>query len=207
LRLIFIGLASLLLLVLVASQLFLPDYLERRIEDRLTADGGSASVTLEALPALRLLTHDGDKLSITGHDLDFSVRLSDLGSRSLGELDGFDEVELRLEHLHAAPFEVRDFVLTRPENASRYRLRVSATTSARALLSYGSSGLPGLLGPLVGGTAGALIPQRGQIPVDIDAELASDAGRPRVVSARGTVAGLQVGPLVELFAGAVLSRL
>jgi hypothetical protein len=205
--LIFIGLAGLLLLVLVASQLFLPDYLERRIEHRLTADGGSASVTLEALPALRLLAHDGDKLAIAGHDLAFPVRLSDLGTRSLEELDGFDEVEIRLERLHAQPFEVRDFALTRPANASGYRLRVSATTSARALVSFGSARLPGLLGPLVGGTAGALILQPGQIPVEVDAALASDAGRPRVVSASGTVAGLQVGPLVELFAGAVLSRL
>jgi hypothetical protein len=193
--------------LLVATQALLPRYLERRIEHRLTAQGGSASVTLEALPALRLLSHDGDKLSIAGHDLTFPVRLSDLGTRSLQELDGFDEVEIRLERLHAEPFEVRDFVLTRPENASGYRLRVSATTSARALVSYGSARLPGLLAPLVGGTAGALILQRGQIPVDVDAELASDAGRPRVLSARGTVAGLKVGPLVELFAGAVLSRL
>jgi hypothetical protein len=205
LRLIVIGLVSLLLLVLVASQLFLPRFLEHRVEDRLTADGGSASVTLRALPALRLLAHDGDRLSIDGHDLVFPVSLSDLGSRSLRDLDGFDEVEIRLERLRAKPFEVRDFVLTRPEDAANYRLRMSATTSAHALVSYGSSQLPGLLGPLVGGTAGALIQQRGQIPVEVDAELASDGGRPRVLGARGTVAGLQVGPLVELLAGAVLS--
>jgi hypothetical protein len=43
--------------------------------------------------------------------------------------------------------------------------------------------------------------------VDLDALVSSDDGRPHVVSARGTVAGLQVGPLVELLAGAVLSRL
>jgi hypothetical protein len=207
LRLIFIGLAGLLLLVLSASQLFLPGYLERRIENRLTADGGSASVTLEALPALRLLAHDGNKLSIAGHGLVFAVRLSDLGSRSLRELDGFDEVEIRLVRLRAGPFQARDFVLTRPEDASSYHLKVSATTSARALVTYGSARLPGLLAPLVGGTAGALIQERGRIPLDVDAELTSDAGRPRIVSARGTVAGLQVGPLVELLAGAVLSRL
>jgi hypothetical protein len=193
--------------VLLAAQLFLLRYLEHRIEDRLTSDGGSASVTLEALPALRLLAHNGDKLAIDGHDLVFDLRLSDLGSRSLRELDGFDDVEIRLADLRAQPFQVRAFVLTRHEDSSSYHLQVSATTSARALVSYGSAWLPGLLGPVVGGTAGALIQQRGQIPVDVDVELASASGRPRVVSARGTVAGLQVGPLVEILAGAVLSRL
>jgi hypothetical protein len=206
LRLIALSLVAVVALF-VASQLFLPGYLAHRIEDRLTADGGSASVTLEALPALRLLAHDGDRLSIEGHDLVFDVRLSDLGSRSLRELDGFDEVELRLIDLRAEPFQVRGFVLTRPEDATSYHLQMSATTSARALVSYGSTRLQGLLGPLVGGTAGALIQERGQIPVDVDAQLASDAGRARVLSARGTVAGVQVGPLVELLAGAVLSRL
>jgi hypothetical protein len=205
LRLIVIIVIGSLLLMLAATQLFLPGYLEHTVEDRLTADGGSVSVTLRALPALRLLAHDGDKLSIDGHDLVSPIRLSDLGSRSLDDLDGFDEVDIQLARVHADPFEVRDFSLTRPEDSDHYRLRVRAITSAQALVRYGSAQLlPGTLAPLFGGAAAALA-QRGQIPVDLNASIASDDGRPRVVTAHGTVAGLQVGPLVELLAGAVLS--
>src|SRR5437764_14631330 len=40
------------ILLLVLSQLFLPLYLEGRVEHRLTKNGGKADVTLKALPAL-----------------------------------------------------------------------------------------------------------------------------------------------------------
>src|SRR3954447_1744079 len=43
---------GLVILVLVLSQLFLPLYLEGRVEGRLTREGGKADVTLKALPAL-----------------------------------------------------------------------------------------------------------------------------------------------------------
>jgi hypothetical protein len=207
LRLIVLGIAAALLLALAASQLLLAGYLEHRIENRLTADGGSASVTLEALPALRLLAHDGDRLVIEGQNLRIDPKLSDLTARSLDDLDGFDEVELRLRGLEAGPFRVHVFDLGRAGDADTYRLQMTAATSPRELLGYGSAQLPGLLGPLVGGAAATVLQGRGQIPIDFDAELASDGGRPRVVSARGTVVGIQVGPLVQLLAGAVLSRL
>jgi hypothetical protein len=197
--------AGTLLLVLAATQLLLPGYLEHRVEDRLTDDGGSASVMLRALPALRLLAHDGDKLSIDGHDLVFPLRLSNLGGRPLRHLDGFDEVAIRLERLRVDPFAVHDFTLTRPENASDYRLRVRATTTPRALARYATVQFPGLRVPLFGTNGDTFADEPGQIPVSLDATLASDDGHPDVVNARGTVAGLQVGPLVQLLAGAVLS--
>jgi hypothetical protein len=203
LRLIVLITAGTLLLVLVATQLILPPYLEHRVEDRLTDGGGSASVTLSALPALRLLTHDGDKLEIGGHDLFLPVKLSDLGGRSLSDLDGFDEVAIHLERLRVDPFAVQDFDLTRPESSGNYSLHIRATTTPRALARYALVQLPGLRVPLFGTDSGA--GERGQIPLDLDATLTSDDGRPSVVNARGAVAGLQVGPLVQLLASAVLS--
>ena len=206
-RLIAVSVAAALLLALVGSQLLLPGYLEDRIEDRLTEEGGSADVSLEALPALRLLAHDGDRIAIEGRDLRMDLRLSDLRARTLEDLDGFDEVELRLRNLVAGPFRLRTFDLVRAEDADSYRLLMTGTTTAGALATYASAQLPGLLAPLAG-AATALLQDRGrQIPLDLAAELASDDGRARVVGARATVAGLQVGPLVELLTGAVVAQL
>ncbi len=206
-RLIALIVAGGLLVALVASQLLLPRYLEHRIENRLTAEGGSAGVTLEALPALRLLAHDGDRLAIDGRDLRLDLRLSDLRSRALDDLDGFDEVDLSLRSFESGPFQVAVFDFDRGEGDETYRLRITALTSAPALLAYGSAQLPELLGPLVGGAASAALRGLGAIPIDVDAVVASEKGRPQVVRARGTVVGLQVGPLVELIARAVLSRI
>ena len=202
-RVVLASVGAALLLALVVSQLLLPRYLEHRVEDRLTAGGGSADVTIEALPALRLLVEDGDRLAIEGHDLRVDLR-NGLKPHTLDGLDGFDEVSLRLRTVRAAPFDVRTFELTRPEGADDYRLVMDATTSAGDLVAYGAAGLP-LLGPLLSGAAGAAT-QDARIPLDVNAVLRSDDGRPRVASARATVAGLPVGPLVELLAGAVLSR-
>jgi hypothetical protein len=196
------------LIALVVSQLLLPGYLEGKIEKRLESHGGSAEVTLEALPAVRLLFHDGDKLKVRGQDLGFVVDLAEIDSRFLDDFDGFDEVDVRLERLRADPFRIRSFELTRGlalNTGSAYRLSMSGSTSSQDLVAFGTARLPGFLAPLIGGTAGALAP-RGRIPVEIDAVVTSDDGRATVTAARGTVAGLPVGPLVELVAAAILSR-
>jgi hypothetical protein len=201
-RLIVLILAAALLLLAV-TQVLLPRYLEGRIENRLERNGGSADATLEALPALRLLAHDGDRLAIEGRDLAFEVRLSSLGSRFLDDIDGFDEVHMRLRGLRADPFRVGTFLLARSEGEDGYRLRLRATTSAGALASHA---LPGLIGALVEG-ATRLGDRGARIPIAVDAVIVSEDGRARVTRARGTVAGLQVGPLVELLSAAVVSRL
>ena len=55
---------------------------------------------------------------------------------------------LRLTSTRAEPFQVQTFVLSKAEHAHRYRLEIRAATSARALATYGSTQLPGLLGSL-----------------------------------------------------------
>jgi hypothetical protein len=202
-----IGLVTVLLLALVASQLLLPGYLEHRLASRLTENGGSASVTLEALPAVRLLANDGDKLAIRGRNLGIHLELSELGSPILDKLDGFDQVDLRFTSTRAEPFQVQTFVLSKAEHAHRYRLEIRAATSSRALATYGSAQLPGLLGSLARGAAGAVLGDGQRIPVDITTDLISEGGRAPAGGARGTVAGLQVGPLVQLLTGSILSGL
>jgi hypothetical protein len=206
-RLIVASVAAALLMVLVGTQLLLPPYLEGRVEDRLTEDGGNADVSLEALPALRLLFHDGDKIEIRGDDLRMELQLSDLRARTLDDLDGFDEVDMRLSDLLAGPFRLDTFDLVRGEDDDSYRLRMVGTTSAGALVDYAAAQLPGLLAPLAG-TATGLVQDRGRrIPIDLIAQVDSEDGRARVVGASATVAGLQVGPLVELLTGAVVSQI
>ena len=55
-----------LVVALVATQLVLPPLLASKVEDRLTAHGGRADVDLDAVPALRLLAHDGDRFELHG---------------------------------------------------------------------------------------------------------------------------------------------
>jgi hypothetical protein len=201
-----IGALVALLVVLLASQLLLPGFLEGRIENRLTAAGGSANVELSALPALRLLAKDGDRLSIEGRGLSFRLEPSKLRSRSLEDFDGFDEVALHLRRVDAAPFHVEAFDLTRVNGGGPYRLRIDGATSAGALVAYGLDRLGALLAVPRAGLTGPLGAEQGRVPFAIEGDLESDDGRPRVVGARGTVAGLPVGPLVELLAATILSK-
>jgi hypothetical protein len=201
-----IGALVALLVVLLASQLLLPGFLEGRIENRLTAGGGSATVELSALPALRLLAKDGDRLSIEGRGLSFRLEPSKLRSRSLADFDGFDEVALHLRSVDVAPFHVEAFDLTRVDGGEPYRLRIAGATSAGALVAYGLDRLGSLLAVPRAGLAPLLGAEQGRVPFAIEADLESDDGRPRVVGARGTVAGLPAGPLVELLAATILTK-
>ena len=80
-------LAGVAALLALGSQLLVPPLLEGKAADRLERGGGSARVSLNALPAARLLFNHGDSLEVDGHDL----RL-ELGGRGklLDRIDGFD---------------------------------------------------------------------------------------------------------------------
>jgi hypothetical protein len=198
-----VGFAALLAL---GCQLLLPPLLEGKAADRLERGGGSARVSLKALPAARLLFNHGDSLEVDGHDL----RL-ELGGRGklLDRIDGFDEVRVRLHSVAASPFEVRAFSLTRAEEGGDYSVHMTGTTSPREVARFLGSRAAGGLGGLVGDlTAGALpLEGRNRIPMDLAARVRSREGRRQVLSARGTVAGLPAGPLVGFVMDAVVRRL
>src|SRR5919202_5605727 len=67
-RIVLVSVGALAALI-VASQLLLPGIAERRGEDRLERHGGTAKVSMSALPAARLLFHDGDSLTVKGRGL------------------------------------------------------------------------------------------------------------------------------------------
>jgi hypothetical protein len=192
-----------LVLVIVIAQFAVPGIAENGIEDRLTEGGGTATASVEALPAVRLLVGDGDRIEVRGEGLDLDVEDD---PKVFDSLDGFGEVDVQMERFRAGPFEVDRFDLQR-DGDGPYRLVSSSVTSGGALVEYGSavSGLPGgsLLRALLGGSEVTERP----VPVELEMEIESDDGRIRVVSGGGTVAGFPAGPLVELMTAAILTQL
>jgi hypothetical protein len=196
--------AGALVFALVASQVLVPALGERRVEDRLTAGGGTAEVTLGAVPALRLLFSDGERFQVEARDLELEL---DQQTGVFDRLDGFAIVDVTLADSTAGPFELESFSLSR-DGDGPYRLLSSGTTSPSELAAYGldSFQLPGegfldaLLDPLL---ADADVP----VELELDMELTSDEGRIQVVSGGGTVAGFPMGPLAELITSAIVVRL
>jgi len=62
----------------------------------------------------------------------------------------------------------------------------------------------GPFGGLFGGVAAGALPFGDEpVPVDLDATIRSEDGRPRAVVVNGSIAGLPAGPLVEALAQAL----
>jgi hypothetical protein len=162
---------------------------------------------MDAIPALRLVAGDGHSLAVRGRGLGIDLDELDPDRELFDRLDGFDRVDIGLTEVRADPFSIRRFELARPEDTDVYRLAVDGVTSARRLSGYAASRLPGLLGPLLSGATETLGLGRRPIPFTLSAQLESDGGRARVVSSSGNVAGLPAGPLAEVLANAVISRL
>jgi hypothetical protein len=194
------------IVVLVVAQIVLPPLLAGKVEDRLTKRGGSASVDLDAVPALRLLAHEGDRFSLNGERLDFPL---DQRSGVFDKLDGFDSVRVRLHDVSAGPFTVARFALTRDDGASTYKITANGSSTISRVSSYLTSGLPPLLGSLLAGaTRGVTGPAADRrVPFTLDAELKSQSGEPELVRGTGSVAGIPTGPFASLLAQAIVSRL
>jgi hypothetical protein len=202
-RRVVIGLVAGLALAIAATQLALPPYLEGRVEDRLTERGGRAEVDLDAVPAVRLLAHHGRRFRLDGDGL----RLDPSGD-AIEDLDGFDEVDVRLTATRVGPIDADRISLTRAGERSAYRVRAAGTTSGRALSAYAGSQVGGGLGALAGELAAGAVPLSDRpIPVSLDSELRSEDGRLRAVSSELSVAGLSAGPLATLIVGAVAASL
>jgi hypothetical protein len=196
---------AVLAVAVVGAELFLPAYVVGRVEERLTEGGGSARVSIEALPALRLLAGDGDRIAVEGEELDLD--LVEPSGDVLDDLDGFGEVDVVIDDLRAGPLDVGQLSLER-DGSEPYRLRVSATTTGRDLASHAGGELGGSLGALAGRLAAGTVPLTSEeIPIDLDAEVRSDDGRPQVERVDGEIAGLPATPLVEALASALADRL
>ena len=200
-----IGILILVLtVVLVGAELFLAGIGERRIEDRLTENGGTAEVKLSAAPAALLLLGDGDKLEVSGSDLDLDLETED--PQVLNRLDGFNEVAVDLSDFRAGPFDVMSFEMTR-DGDEPYTVRSSSATTPADLLGYGAGALGIAGGPLLEFFAGRAPLGSRPIPVMVDMEMESEDGRISIVSGSGTVAGYPTGPLAQFITAAIVMRL
>lgn len=187
----------------VGAQLLVPWLGGRQIARRLTERGGEATVTLRALPALRLLQRRGSLIRVRGRRLEIGMSRE---SGGLAALDGFDVVDIALAELTTGPFAVRSFTLSR-RGAGTYLMRADAVTSGAALAGFGTAQLRPLATPLVGLLAGGTPLGSRPIAVSVEVELASEAGTLRVVSGGGSVAGYPAGRIAGMIAAAVARRL
>jgi len=200
-----LGIVVVVLLALLGiSQLVIPPIVEHRIQDRLTAGGGSADVSVSAFPAARLLFGDGSRMTVTGNGLDLTAQGQ--SGTVFSHLDGYDTVAVSLDHFLAGPFQLASFELTRPGPAAPYHLVTRGRTTPTDLASFGASrlGLPG--GPLLSYFGNQLL-GRNFIPIRLDMSVQSDGGRIVVTSGTGTIAGLPTGPLAELITSVVVVQL
>jgi hypothetical protein len=196
--------AGVVVFLLVAGQILIPDIGERRVEERLTAGGGTADVTLGAVPAVRLLFSDGERFEVTASDLDLDF---DRSERVFDNLDGFSIVDVSIADSHAGPFDLTSFELQR-DGEGPYRMTATGSTTPDELVNYGVEGLSLPGGGIFDAAAELLgIDTTVTLPVDLDMRLTSDDGRIRVVSGDGDIGGVPTGPLAELLTSAIVVQL
>ncbi len=203
-RLLAVGVAGFVILVAILTHFLLPPYLENRVEERLEEHGGRAEVELSAVPAIRLLAGHGDRIEITGSGLE--VDFDDPDQDAFERLDRFDEVEIDLTEVEAAPFEVSSFRLEGLGDG-RYRIETDATASIQELgrvagEQFGPLG--GVIGSIVGGSAPL---SDAPVPVRLDGEIEAKDGEVEMVSGDARVAGLPAGPVARVVTNAILSGL
>lgn len=201
-RIALIALLGVVVVAAVATQLILPGVAERQTENRLTANGGFADVSVSAFPALRLLFNDGSRLEVEGTGLHIEI---DGRTEVFDRLDGFETVDVTIDEFTTGPFAIESFTLTR-ESPAPYRLRSRGSASPAQVVDYGLDrlGLPG--GALLGGLAASAVGNRA-LPFSLDMELESSDGEISVVSGGGSVAGIPAGPLAQVITAAIVQRL
>src|SRR5215213_6660761 len=180
------------LVLLLLAQFALPGYVGGRAEDRLTEGGGRADVELSAFPAARLLFREGDFARVRARGIE--LPLVDPDRRVLADLDGFDDVDVELTDSRAGPIRLASVSLERDGGDAPYRTRVRGSITARDLATFGAGQVGGGLGGFLGGLMGGALPFGDEpIPIDLDAVVRSDDGRPRAVTVHGSVAGVPAG--------------
>jgi hypothetical protein len=198
--------AVLVLFVLaVVGQFVAPRIVAGQAETRLTKDGGTARVDISAFPWPRVLFGEGDSLKVRASGL--SLPLIGPNGRMLGDLDGFDDVDVEVTNATAGPFRLSEVKLERRGGDRPYRATIAGTITARDLVTFSGSLGGGAVGGFLGGLAAGALPFGDQpVPLNLDAVIRSDGGQPRALTVTGSVGGVPAGPLVEALAQALAGR-
>lgn len=198
--------AGVLAILFLVSQLAIPPIVEDEVSDRLTEHGGSAEVSVSAFPAVRLLASDGKRIEVRARRLE--IELERPNPKAFEELDGFGEVDIRVDDSRAGPFAIERFTIVRGGDDGDYDLDMSGSARGQDLAAYAGERLGGPLGRFFGDAAGRVIPGgEEQIPIEVDLKLSSSGGRPEVESSAGTIAGIPLGPVAEIVAQAIVEQL
>jgi len=192
------------------TQLVIPGFVERKIESNLEerSTGGEAVADVKAFPAVRLLWGSGDRLEVRGRGLEI-----DLARRTddpLGQIDGFDEVDIDLIDLIAGPVDVQAFSLVKNEDDTSYYLRMEAETTPTSLAESVGGTLGGDLGSAIAGAASDALLGGGavDVPIDVEAQVSrGNGGTLDVDAAQASVGGVPTGPFAEAMVQAVLENL
>lgn len=206
-RRVAIAAVATIVVLLVVSQVVIPRVIQGEVEKRLEHDGGSATASISAIPALTLLAGRGRSIDIHGSGLTY-----DLGQRKqkpFGRLDGFGRVKVDLRDLDAGPVRLSRFVLTRDGHGSSYELTARGSTTPSELAAEVGNTAGGRLGGLLGSLATGLLSSQAtvRVPLSLDATVDSADGKPDVTAANGSVAGVPAGPLTLVVLRSVLDRL
>ncbi|MFL5894349.1 MAG: hypothetical protein ACJ76Z_04455 [Thermoleophilaceae bacterium] len=198
-------LGGLVVALALLSQLLLPPYLEHRVADRLTRNGGSAHVDMSAFPSARLLFGHGSALHI--HARGLSVDLPEGGEDVFNRLDRFGDVTITVAASRAGPFSIRSFRLER-RGDHRFGVLVAGDATAGDVARYAGDQLAGGFGQALAGLATSAVGGfERRIPVKVAMLIDSSTDPPRAVAVEGDVAGLPAGPLAQIVTNALLSSL
>jgi hypothetical protein len=192
------------------TQLVIPGFVERKIESNLEerSDGGEAVADVKAFPAVRLLWGSGDRLEVRGRGLEIDIeqRTDD----PLGQIDGFDEVDIDLTDLTAGPVDVQAFSLVKNEDDTSYYLRMDAETTPTSLAESVGGTLGGDIGSAIAGAASEALLGDGavDVPISVEAQVSrGNGGQLDVDAAQASVGGVPTGPFAEAMVQAVLENL
>jgi hypothetical protein len=112
-RLIGLALAGVLLLALVVAQLVLPGIAANRIRDQLSRSGTVLSVKVSAFPAIELLWHHAD--SVTVRMGSYTAGAGDIGGALAGAAD-VGKLDASAQVVHSGAITLRDAALHKRGN-------------------------------------------------------------------------------------------
>jgi hypothetical protein len=207
---IFVAVAIGVVVLGAVTQLVIPGFVERKIESNLKerSDAGEVVADVKAFPAVRLLWGSGDRLEVRGRGL--KIDLAQRTDDPLGQIDGFDEVDIDLTDLTAGPVDVQAFSLVRGEDDTSYYLRMDAETTPTSLAESVGGTLGGDLGSAIAGAASDVLLGEGavDVPIAVEAQVSrGNGGTLDVDAAQASVAGVPTGPFAEAMVQAVLENL
>jgi hypothetical protein len=141
-----VALAGGILLVLVLAQLLLPGIAAKRITTRLSRYGSVQRVSVKAFPALKLLWHNADSVTVKAR----SLKLTPAQTASLlWEARGLNDIDLTASSMTEGPLQLRDVAV--------HKRAKSLTGQAQTSVTDANSALPGGVGlQLVGSEGGEL---------------------------------------------------